>query len=194
MKYIEQIKKYNPTNEQEESDKKLILQLIETFGDNILTRENNVAHITSSSIIVNEDISKMVMVHHNIYNTWTWTGGHADWDEDLLEIALKEAKEETWISNLEILSEDILSIDIFSVQWHIKKGKYVSTHLHLSSAYIFIADENDKLKINKDENSGVKWVDLDELALYSDEPVFLIVYEKLIKKAKQIKESKKNIS
>jgi len=37
------------------------------------------------------------MIHHNIYKTWTWTGGHLDGEVDLLKLALKEANEETGI-------------------------------------------------------------------------------------------------
>ncbi len=35
-------------------------------------------------------MTKTLMVHHNIYNTWAWTGGHADGDKDMLEIAIKD--------------------------------------------------------------------------------------------------------
>ena len=56
------------------------------------------AHMTASSWIVNEDYTKVLMIYHNIYNSWAWTGGHADGDEDLLHVAVKEAREETGLS------------------------------------------------------------------------------------------------
>ena len=34
------------------------------------------------------------MIYHNIYNSWAWTGGHADGNENLVEVALKEAEEQ----------------------------------------------------------------------------------------------------
>ena len=35
------------------------------------------------------------MVYHNIYDSWSWLGGHADGETDLLAVALREVKEET---------------------------------------------------------------------------------------------------
>ena len=49
--------------------------------------------MTSSGLIFNKNLDKILMVHHNIYNTWSWTGGHADGEDDLLKVAIKEAKE-----------------------------------------------------------------------------------------------------
>ena len=94
MNWIESIKNYIPYNDQEIKDKDLIMECINKFDD-ILTRENSIAHITSSGYIVNKDRSKVLMIYHNIYQSWSWTGGHADGDYDLLHVAIKEAKEET---------------------------------------------------------------------------------------------------
>lgn len=47
------------------------------------------------------------MAYHNIYKSWAWTGGHSDGDSDLLNVALKEAKEETGLENLKVLSDGI---------------------------------------------------------------------------------------
>ena len=184
MDYKEAIMAYKPINEQEEAEKRVILQYINEYPHNILLRENECGHMTSSGFIMNKDLTKTLMIHHNIYNTWAWTGGHADGDEDLLYVAMKEAKEETGVTKIEPLMEEIASIDILPVWGHVKKGKYVATHMHLSVAYILIADENQELHINKDENSGVKWIPIDELETYCSEPEIIPIYYKLIEKAK----------
>ena len=131
MKYIQDIKNYIPVNEQESKDKEIIVDFINKNED-VLTRKNEVAHLTSSGFIVNKNRDKVLMIHHNIYNSWGWTGGHADGDSDLLEVAIKEAKEETGIRNVRPIIDDICCIDILTVKGHIKKGKYVAPHLHLS--------------------------------------------------------------
>ena len=64
---IRQIENYAPFNEQEEKDKALILGWI-SKNENAFSRENTVAHITSSAWVVNKDRSKVLMVYHNIYN------------------------------------------------------------------------------------------------------------------------------
>lgn len=185
MKYKEQIEKFMPLSIQEESDKKIIIEYIKSYS-NVLLRENKVAHITSSALILNKDLSKMLMIHHNIYNTWAWTGGHADGEEDLLYTALKEAKEETGVKSFTPLTEDVISLDILPVYGHMKKGSYVSAHLHLTASFVLIVEENEKLTIKEDENSGVMWVNVDSLEKYSNEPYLIEIYRKIIKRAKEI--------
>lgn len=90
---IRQIENYPPFSEQEEKDKALILGWISN-NENAFSRENTVAHITSSAWVVNKDRSKVLMVYHNIYNSWSWMGGHADGETDLLSVAIREVKEE----------------------------------------------------------------------------------------------------
>lgn len=103
---IRQIENYPPFNEQEEKDKVLILGWIRN-NENAFSRENTVAHITASAWVVNKDRSKVLMVYHNIYNSWSWLGGHADGETDLLSVAIREVKEEAGISNVRPVSEEI---------------------------------------------------------------------------------------
>lgn len=183
VNWMESIKDYIPYNEQEKNDKELIEYCINKFED-ILSRTNGLAHITSSGFIVNKTKDKVLMVHHNIYNSWSWTGGHADGDEDLLAVAIKEASEETGVKNIHPVFDHIFSLDILPVLGHIKRGNYVSAHLHLSIAYLVEANENELLVVKEDENSAVKWIPIDEVNLYSNEPHMQKVYEKLICKIK----------
>lgn len=183
MNWIDSIKNYLPSNEQEENDKKIILDSINTFN-NILTRDNELIHMTSSAFIVNKNRDKTLMVHHNIYNSWCWTGGHADGDEDLLQVALKEAEEETGIKNIFPISNNIFALDIIPVFGHIKNGLYVSSHLHISATYLMEADDTEQLTVKADENSGVKWIPVNEIDAYSNEEHMKKIYAKILKKIK----------
>lgn len=118
---IRQIENYPPFNEQEEKDKALILGWISN-NENAFSRENTVAHITVSAWVVNKDRSKVLMVYHNIYNSWSWMGGHADGETDLLSVAIWEVKEEAGISNVRPVSEEIFSLESLTVDGHVKKG------------------------------------------------------------------------
>ena len=82
IKLLEQIKNYIPTNEQEQNDKEQMLAFMQA-NDNCLTRENTVAHFTTSIWTVNKERTKTLMIYHNIYNSWSWIGGHADGEENL---------------------------------------------------------------------------------------------------------------
>ena len=179
------VEKFRPFNEQEEVDKKIMLKYINDFGD-VLTRQNEYGHFTSSSFILNKERTKMLMIYHKIYDSWAWTGGHSDGDNNLLKVAIKEAKEETGIKNVSPILEDIYSLEIINVNGHEKRGKYVGSHVHLNVTYLLEADENEEINIKEDENSGVKWVPINEILNESSEPWMRDrVYSKIISKMKK---------
>lgn len=173
-----EIQKFIPYNEQEEKDKSLMLDFINKNSD-CLTRENRIAHFTASNWIVNKDRTKVLMIYHNIYKSWAWTGGHADGDENLLHVALKEAEEESNLKNLKLLSNGIYSLECLTVDGHIKRGEYVSSHLHLNCSFLFEANEDDELRIKEDENSDVKWIAIDEVVDLVREENMKPIYKKL---------------
>lgn len=173
-----QLTTYQPYNEQEAKEREVMVQYIDTFP-NILTRENEFAHFTASAWIVNHNHTKVLMAYHNIYQSWAWIGGHADGDPDLLHVALKETEEETGLKNIKPLSEEIFSLEILGVDGHVKKGKYVATHVHLNVTYLFEADEKELTRIKPDENSAIQWIALDEAVEKSNEPNMKIIYQKL---------------
>ncbi len=185
MNIRKQIENYTPTNEQEENDKKIILTRMLSMEDDILTRENEIAHFTCSSWITNKTRDKVLMIHHNIYNSWAWTGGHADGDDDFLHVALKEANEETSLTKIKILSDEIASIEILTVDSHMKRGKFVSSHLHINITYLLEADEAEILHIKEDENSNVGWFTLDEAVEVTNEIKMKSIYKKLNDKLKK---------
>lgn len=162
------IEKFVPYNEQEKVDKRVMLKFIEDFDD-VLTRQNEYGHFTSSAFVLNKDRSKILMAYHNIYNSWTWVGGHSDGDSDLLRVAMKEAKEETGIKSVSPILKDIYSLELATVNGHEKRGKYVASHVHMNVTYLLEADENEKLSIKEDENSAVKWVPVEEILKMSSE-------------------------
>ena len=180
----EQIKSYKPYNEQEKRDKEMILEYIKTFDD-VLTRRNKMCHFTASNWIINKERTKVLMIYHNIYKSWAWTGGHADGESNLLHVAIREAKEETGLEDLKILSDGIYGIQIVTVDSHIKRGEFVSSHLHLDCCFLLEADENEVLKIKEDENSGVKWIDIDKAIEITKEEKMKPIYKKLINKVKR---------
>lgn len=181
MNIKELITNYSPTNEQEQKDKEIFLKYIDVFSD-VLTRNNEFAHFTSSAFIVNKTKTKVLMIYHNIYDSWAWVGGHADGEEDLLSVAIREVEEETGVKHLKILGDGIVSIDTLPVLGHVKRNAYVPAHVHLSVAYLFEADEDEQLRIKQDENSGVAWIDIDKVIGYSTEAHMRSVYGKIIKR------------
>ena len=181
MNLLKQLTDFVPSCLQEEADKEAFIAFIEN-NENCLCRENQAGHITVSSWIVNRDRTKVLFCYHNIYKSWSWVGGHADGNENLLAVAVREAKEETG-AHVSPLSEKIFSLEILPVAGHFRKGKYVPSHVHYNVTYLVQADENESLCVCEDENSAVGWISLADVAEKSTEPWMIEnVYNKITKK------------
>ena len=174
---------YRPGDEREALEQAIILDQIAREGDRILTRDCSFAHMTASSIIVSQDRKKTLMAFHRIYNSWAWTGGHADGENDFEAIARREAQEETGITGLRLLRGGIASMEILPVWAHVKREKQVPSHLHLNVSYLFEADDRLPLRIAQDENSAVGWIEISGIESCVSEPPMLPIYKRLLKRA-----------
>ena len=176
---------YSPFNEQEAADKELILDFLQKNPD-AFYRTNRIAHMTASAWVVNPAWDRVLMVYHNIYDSWSWTGGHADGEENLAAVALREVREETGVRSARLLSEGIFSLESLTVDGHEKHGAYVPSHLHLNVTYLLEADDSDPLTVCEKENSGVRWFTLDRALEASTEPWFVQrIYGKLNEKLRK---------
>lgn len=178
------IAQYEPANEQERADQRQMLACIEAFDD-VLTRNNTIAHFTSSGMIFNAARTHVLMIYHNIYDSWGWTGGHADGEADLLSVATREVLEETGVHATPI-TRDIISLDVLNVPAHVKKGQFISSHLHLNVTYAFEADEADAVTLNEEETSGVAWLAIDELHAHVKEEHMKPIYDKLVARVRAL--------
>ena len=87
--------------------------------------------------------------------------------------------------NVQPVSNDIFSMESLTVDGHVKKGEYVSSHLHLNITYLLEADSEEAVTVNENENSGVAWFAPEEALEKSTEPWFVKnVYTKLLNKMK----------
>ena len=177
MNLKEELLKYQPFNQQEETDLNTMLELLDS-GKELYDR-NNIAHFTASAWIVNKNRDKVLLAYHPIYHSWAWLGGHADNDTDLLRVCKKEIEEESGVTDLKMLYPTIYSIEILPVASHYRKGEYVPNHLHLNVTYLFEADSDDITVLRED----AKWIKYSDIAEYSNETAFIDnIYNKLMAK------------
>lgn len=160
MNLRQEIENYIPFDEQEKKDKEQFLRFIDTFDD-VLTRDNIFGHFSGSAFLVNKKRNKMIVVYHIINDGWIYPGGHADGDDNLLSVAVREVEEETGLK-AKILDENIYAIQSAPVKGHIKSGKYVSSHIHFDVLYLMEADDRIPLKYKENESKGVKWISFEE--------------------------------
>jgi len=182
-----QLQDYTPYNRQEAADKQTMLEFIQRNPD-ALHRSNRAGHFATSAWVVNRPRTKVLMIYHNIYNSWSWSGGHADGEANLMAVARREIAEETGLEEITPLTEDILAINVLTVERHIKKGQVVSSHLHLDVDFLFEADDSLPLRIKDDENSAVAWIDIDRIDEFVNEEKMKPVYRLLNEKMRKITE------
>lgn len=178
MDLTAQLRAFRPWNEQEARDRDALLRLLE-LGRAPYGREDP-AHLTASAWVVSPDRRQVLLAYHNLFHSWAWLGGHADGERDLLSTALREVREESGLEDVRPVSPELYSVEILTVDGHEKRGRYVSSHLHLNVSFLLEADPDAPVRCKPDENSRVGWFGLEEAVAASTEPWFQTrVYSKL---------------
>jgi len=131
-------------------------------------------HITGSAFIVSQDFTATLLVHHAKLNRWLQPGGHADGDEDVARVAMREANEETGLQHLHLASADIYDLDIHPIPLR----KDFPAHDHYDIRFLVIGSRDEPIVVSE-ESFDVRWVALDELEHYTSEVSLLRMRTKL---------------
>ncbi len=154
---LQQLQSYSSTYSEESIFKNQFIELLQ--HPDAFQRTHLPGHITGSAWIVDASKGKALLIHHAKLNRWLQPGGHADGDENVLRVALREAEEETGVKEYKILSEGIFDLDIHPIP----NRKDFPEHLHYDIRYLVQANTVDEL-ILSDESFNVAWINFDELS------------------------------
>jgi 8-oxo-dGTP pyrophosphatase MutT (NUDIX family) len=145
-----------PSQDEENKKRRMINFLSEPHPYSPLSRDNEAGHITASAWIADPTSDRFLLCHHPKLGKWLQLGGHIeDFDNNIIEAATREAKEESGIEDLQLL----LGGSIFDIDIHfIPKSKKEKEHHHYDIRFLFSACSNSKMK-KADELLDLKWFD-----------------------------------
>jgi len=115
-------------------------------------------HMTGSAWVIDKSKKTVLLVHHKKLGKWLQPGGHADGEENIVNVAIKEATEETGLSSLQLNSENIFDIDIHLIP----RYKSVPSHYHHDIRFLFIADSKEQFTVSSESNE-LAWIELNDI-------------------------------
>lgn len=126
-------------------------------GQDPFVRERLAGHFTGAAWLVSADGRRVLLTHHRKLDRWLQLGGHADGDTDLRRVALKEAEEESGLTDLSVDAE------IFDLDRHwIPEHKGVPGHWHYDARYVVRAGKDETFTVS-DESHALAWRDVASL-------------------------------
>ncbi len=179
------INKYLKLFPEESKRQEKIINFLKNHNDKEITDWNNFdGHIVATGFIYALKEEKFLVLHHKDLNMLLCPGGHMDKNDDNpLVTAKREVKEETGIDDLKqfnVTNDDQLVP--FDIDTHVIKFNQrlnLPEHYHFDFRYIFMIDKIKNVKIDVEESSSYKWVDIEQLYTGTN-------YGKVLSKIKRI--------
>ena len=144
---------YHPVDLEEIKAREMILAFVDR-EPNCFERSCQEGHITGSAWLENYSGDRFLLTFHRKLQHWFQVGGHADGDSNVLNVALKEAKEESGLKSIEPVSTDIFDLSV-----HKYIGKDTQPHYHYDVRfYLKAVDPQESIQISE-ESIDVRWFD-----------------------------------
>jgi 8-oxo-dGTP pyrophosphatase MutT (NUDIX family) len=125
-------------------------------------RDCQPGHITASSWIVSHDLERVLLTHHRKLGLWLQLGGHADGDPNALEVALREAREESGMQRFRVVESDATGLP-FDLDVHrIPAHEHEPAHEHHDLRFLLVAEPGQSL-IMSHESNDLRWFSAAEL-------------------------------
>ncbi len=122
--------------------------------------------------------TKALLMHHTKLDKWFQLGGHCDGNPNALEVALKEAQEESGIINIEAVSQEMFDIDIHLIP----ENKKEKAHYHYDVRFLLKVTSDEEVIQNR-ESKELRWISKSKSGLPTDNPSVVRMFDKWISMA-----------
>jgi 8-oxo-dGTP pyrophosphatase MutT (NUDIX family) len=116
-------------------------------------------HLTASAWIVDAARTRTLLTHHRKLDRWFQLGGHVDGEADLAVAALREAREESGLTRLRLVTPEIFDVDRHRIPVRGNEPE----HWHYDVRFLIEADPAEPLGISE-ESKALAWVRLEDVA------------------------------
>ncbi|MFO7825086.1 MAG: NUDIX hydrolase [Cyclobacterium sp.] len=143
-----------------EEEKAMVPDFLALLDDPMaFSRERKEGHFTASAWIVNKRRTHTLLTLHRKLHKWLQLGGHADGNENLLEVAMNEAREESGLTSLRLVDRFIFDLDRHIIPANAKDPQ----HFHYDVRFLIEAEMDEPLVISP-ESKDLAWVGFDMTA------------------------------
>lgn len=171
---LQKLKEYHGIDAHEETMRLRIVDFIEQNKD-CFERTLLIGHITASALIVNQQRTHTLLTHHHKLEKWLQLGGHSDGDPNSLNVALREAEEESGLKKITPVSDKIFDVDVHPIP----ERKIEPQHFHYDIRFLFEADDNEPLTMSN-ESKDLAWIPLNRIKEYTNEESVLRMVRKVL--------------
>lgn len=154
---LEELRRYRAADLHEAQHQRAVLDLL-CYGERPFSRDQFVpGHVTASCFIVDRSSRRVLLHHHRRLGRWLQMGGHIEEGETTMQAALREAREESGLGDLNVIGEGVIDIDVHDIP----AGKGEPDHAHFDVRYVACTSSPDAIKIDRSESNELAWVALD---------------------------------
>jgi 8-oxo-dGTP pyrophosphatase MutT (NUDIX family) len=162
VELLDELRSYQPLDEREREMRDRFVAFLEAHGAAAFDRALPAGHVTASAWIVDPERTHAVLLHHRKLDRWLQLGGHVDGDPDVRRAALREAREESGLRTLRLVTDHIYDVDVHRIP---ARGTEPA-HDHYDLRFALEADPREPLRGNA-ESHDVRWIALEALDGYA---------------------------
>ena len=129
-------------------------------------------HVTGSAWVMSPERDRVLLTHHAKLDKWLQLGGHSDGQSNTLQVALREAEEESGL-RVSAINESVFDVDVHEIP---ARGAE-PVHRHYDVRFALVADDSRNPTVSE-ESKDLRWVSIQDVSMMTSEESMLRMVRK----------------